>query len=121
MDPKKRRRRHSAELKEQVLAECDEPGASVAAVAHSHGLNDNLVHKWRRRREQAKAALATNGDAGAVSAAAAFVALQLPAPPMPPTAPDIRIELRRGATTMNISWPSAAASECAAWLREWLR
>jgi transposase len=45
------RRRHPAELKAKVLAACDEPGASVAAVAQAHGLNANLVHKWRRRRE----------------------------------------------------------------------
>lgn len=42
------RRRHSAEHKAQVLAECDAAGASIAAVAQSHGLNTNLVHKWRR-------------------------------------------------------------------------
>jgi transposase len=35
--------------------------------------------------------------------------------------PDIRIELRRGATTIAIAWPGQAAGECAAWLREWLR
>ena len=34
---------------------------------------------------------------------------------------DIRFELRRGATTVTISWPTQAAGECAAWLREWLR
>ena len=44
------RRRHGDELKAKVLAECEEPGASVAAVAQSHGLNANLVHKWRRDR-----------------------------------------------------------------------
>jgi transposase len=44
------RRRHGAELKTQVLAECDGPAASVAAVAQSHGLNANLVHKWRRQQ-----------------------------------------------------------------------
>jgi transposase len=43
------RRRHSAEFKQRVLAECERPGASVAAIALSHGLNDNLVHKWRRQ------------------------------------------------------------------------
>ena len=44
------RRRHGDELKAAVLAECDEAGASVAAVAQAHGLNANLVHKWRRQR-----------------------------------------------------------------------
>jgi hypothetical protein len=29
------------------LAECERPGASIAAVAMAHGGNANLVHKWR--------------------------------------------------------------------------
>ena len=41
----KTRRRHSAELKQQILAECAQPGASVASVALSHGINANVVHK----------------------------------------------------------------------------
>lgn len=35
---KEPRRRHSEELKAQVLAECAQPGASVAAVALAHSL-----------------------------------------------------------------------------------
>ena len=42
------RRQHEPALKTQVLAACAESGASVAAVAQAHGLNANLVHKWRR-------------------------------------------------------------------------
>ncbi|MGH6639848.1 MAG: transposase, partial [Polaromonas sp.] len=41
------RRAHSEELRSQVLAECAQQGASVAAVAMAHGLNANLVRKWR--------------------------------------------------------------------------
>ena len=112
------RRRHGDELKATVLAECEEPGASVAAVAQSHGLNANLVHKWRRhRRPQA----GTNANVVDEKVAGAFVALQLPPPSSPQPAPDIRIELRRGATTVNIAWPGQAAGECGAWLRDWLR
>lgn len=43
------RRRRSKELKAHVLEQCQEPGASIAAVALAHGLNANLVHKWRRQ------------------------------------------------------------------------
>ena len=43
-----RRKRHSAELKAQILAECAVPGASVARVAMSHGINANVVHRWRQ-------------------------------------------------------------------------
>jgi hypothetical protein len=49
------------------------------------------------------------------------VALQLPAPSTQQAAADIRIELRRGATTVTIAWPGQAAGECAAWLGQWLR
>ena len=42
------RRRHSAQVKAQVLAECAEAGASVAKVAMSHALNANIVHGWRK-------------------------------------------------------------------------
>jgi transposase len=33
----------------------------------------------------------------------------------------IRLELRRGASTVILQWPATAAAECGAWLREWLR
>ena len=46
MHPRSQRRVHSAEFKAQVLAECQAPGASVAAIALAHGLNVNLVRKW---------------------------------------------------------------------------
>jgi transposase len=102
------RRRHSDELKAQVLAECAQRGASVASVALSHGINANVVHKWRRL-------------AGAASLPiASFVPVALPAPTCAAPA-DIRMELRRGATSMTITWPAAAAADCAAWMRELLR
>lgn len=115
---RKKVRAHPAQLRRQVLAECDEPGASVAKVALRHGLNANLVHKWRREKREGDA-----GAAGIGSGGAEFIALPLVAPPGPvaAVAPDIRLELRRGATTINISWPAAASAECAAWLARWLR
>jgi transposase len=107
---KNSRRRYGTELKQQILAECAEPGASVADIAMAHGINANVVHKWRR--------LAS----GAVPAAAipAFVPVSLPPATCAPT-PEIRIELRRGATQITLSWPLAAANQCAAWMRELLR
>jgi transposase-like protein len=41
------RRRHGAEFKAKVLADCDEPGASISGVTLTHGLNANLVRQWR--------------------------------------------------------------------------
>ena len=41
--------------------------------------------------------------------------------PASPVAQDIRIELRRGTTAIAVTWPSDAAAQCAAWMRELLR
>lgn len=118
------RRRHSKEPKAQVLAACDAPGASVAAVAQAHGLNANLVHKWRRSIPGVPRTWTTARTASiAQPGSGVFVPLQLPPPPQPApvTPPAIRIELRRGANSMSMSWPVEAASDCAAWMRELLR
>lgn len=108
------RRRHGTELKAQVLSECAQPGASVASVAMSHAINANVVHKWRRLANAAALPMS------APEASFIPVALQAQAT-APAPAQDIRVELRRGATTMTITWPGSAASECAAWMRELLR
>ena len=56
------RHRQSEELKARVvLAACAEPGASVPVVAQAHGLNANLVHKWRRGRGALRAPSAGEG------------------------------------------------------------
>ena len=44
------RRRHSAAFKSKILQLVEQPGASVAAVALKHGVNANLVFKWRRTK-----------------------------------------------------------------------
>jgi len=53
----KKRRRYTAAFKAQILAECDQPGASVAGVAIRHQLNPNLVHKWRLLARRGEAVL----------------------------------------------------------------
>jgi transposase len=111
----RRRRKHSEEFKAQAVGACEQPGVSMAAVALAHGINANLLRRWvlRHRSVDTAAPAATSGTAPA------FVALALPAPTT--AAGDIRIEIRRGATSVNIAWPGCAADGCAAWLRELLR
>ena len=50
------KRRHSAAFKRKILELAEQPGASVAAVALEHGVNANLVFKWRRARLDRKRA-----------------------------------------------------------------
>ena len=108
-----RRRRYSAELKAEVLAQCHAPGASVAKVAMSHGINANVVHHWRQ--------LAREGGTRVAPPLDEFVPVPLTATANASADLDIRIELRRGATALTIHWPMSAGAECTAWLRELLR
>lgn len=131
------RRRHSAELKAKVLAACAEPGASISGVALAHGLNANLVRKWRSGRgtQRGGAAITPTAISASTSvlsgAAPEFVAVQMPAPARaasraaaeptaasPTVEPSIHVELRRGPLHLNVRWPTAAAEDCRAWLRE---
>ena len=107
------RRHYSTELKAQVMAQCDAPGASVAKVAMSHGINANVVHRWRQ--------LVREGRTKVAPPPGEFVPVALSTGALPGADSDIRIQLRRGATAMTINWPLSAAAECAGWLREWLQ
>jgi transposase len=42
------KRRHSAAFKRKLVKLTEEAGASVAAIALAHGINANLLFKWRR-------------------------------------------------------------------------
>jgi transposase len=136
------RRRHSDELKATVLAACDEPGASISRVALAHGLNANLVRKWRSGRGTRRGAkaltptAASQGSPALLGSTPEFIALEMPAPakaaaraasPPMATAPigtssigtsSIQIELRRGPLHLSVRWPTAAAEDCRAWLSE---
>lgn len=46
------RRRHDAALKAKVLANRPKTEASGAGIALAHGLNADLVHKWRRMMQK---------------------------------------------------------------------
>ena len=46
------RRSYTAQFKTQLVAACQLPGASVAALALEHGINANLLHRWRREHER---------------------------------------------------------------------
>ena len=115
-----KRRFYSLELKLQVVQTCAQPGASIAAVALQHGINANIVHRWIREHRQEML----------VTQPQAFVPVTLSTQPepvdtIPPVAvtamAEIRMELRRGASSVTVMWPSELAGDCGAWLREWLR
>ena len=140
------RRRHGAEFKAKVLADCDKPGASISGVALAHGLNANLVRQWRAGRGAKPVSVSATAPSAVkaprppkvqasplVSATPEFVALEMPVSAKPATAPSadptgptpsstaeqhIHVELRRGSVHLNVRWPTAAADDCRAWLHE---
>ena len=122
-DGRRRRRVHSDEFKAHAVAACQQVGVSIAAVAMAHGVNANLLRRWVQVSEDAQDGDLANSlpavKKPATKAPMAFVPMQLPAPA--PTPGEIRIEVRRGAMTLTVAWPVAAASECSAWMRELLR
>ena len=120
--PGRRRRRHSDQFKSGVIGACRQPGVSIAGVALANGLNANLLRRWVVEAEQGSAKSAVqiksskSQTVSVTQTGASFVPVKVDS-----HTPDIRIELKRNGTTVNVSWPSSAAAECGAWLREVLR
>src|SRR5579884_3548257 len=121
LDGRRRRRKHSAEFKAQVVAACRRRGVSIAAVALDYRLNVNLVRRWVVTAEQ-------DGEGPSTEAELTPIGVASPNPSFVPVAvqtlgptQEIVIELRRGATVVKVSWPLAAAPACATWLGQWLR
>ena len=134
------RRRHDAQIKAKVLAACNELGASISAVALAHGLNANLVRKWRHGRGLKRTDIATSSSVAAATPVmgapllgsdARFLPIEMCDPAhassagsasrtdsAAPADPTIDIELRCGPASLGIRWPVSAAGDCAAWLRE---
>jgi len=120
-DGRRRRRLHSDEFKADAVAACMQQGVSMASVAMSRGINANLLRRWVREVEMSAQPASSSKPAltaPKASTPATFVPLSLPAPN---ARADVRIELRRGGTTISVTWPADAAMECAAWMRELLR
>jgi len=112
---RRRRRLHSDEFKADAVAAASQAGMSMASVALARGINANLLRRWVREAELPQAV----ATAQPAAAASTFVPVRMPEPVAQPT--EIRIDVRRGATTITVSWPMAAAAECAGWTRELLR
>ena len=141
-----KRRQYSAQLKSQVVGECEVPGASVARVAMAHGINANVVHSWR---QIARTTLRSTGTAllplttptpTPTPTPTHFVPLVLPSAVKPPqhsvphssaalapasasapatlTPHHIEVVLHRGTTTLKLLWPTSACAQLGAWTRE---
>ena len=108
------------------------PTAAPAGLAQGAPVADPL----ERAVARAKAAAALFGETAAVlvgryrlielnpvsvcvptSPVPAFIPLKLPTTRHEPAACDIKLELRKGAVSMTITWPASAAGDLAHWTR----
>ena len=123
------RRSHGDEFRAAVLAECRQPGKSIAGVALKHALNANMVRAWLRKSQQppvCHSIVRSASSAALGSAPQQFVPVSMDALPVFEDKCDkpalaIQLELRRGNSTATVTWPTELAGDCGAWLREWLR
>lgn len=109
---RRRRRRHSVFFKAEAVGACQQPGASVAAVALARGLNANLLHRWVQEAERGDAPIAIRsaGPSAAAGETCGFVPVALSSSS---AESQIQIELREGAKRLSLRWPASQARECA--------
>ena len=117
---RRRRRHHSAAFRAEAVAACRHPGVSLASVALARGLNANLLRRWVLQAERGALLVPTRSMAPSAAAEnpGGFLPVALSSSA---TEAAIRIEVRRGASTVSVQWPASAARECALLLRELMR
>jgi len=128
---RRRRRIFDPAFKAEVVATCQHPGVSVAAIALDHGLNANLLRRWITEHER----YGHHGSEGTSELVhekqaqtsrpsvqplpAAFVPVSVA--PAPAQGEVIRLAITRGGATIRVQWPMSGAAQCTELLREWLR
>ena len=123
MDPlkdplKATKRRHSAAFKRKLVKLTEQAGASVAAIALAHGINANLLFKWRRaqatrpaRRKPAAQAVLLPVTLDPLPPASAIIELPAPTPTPAARAPAVGIiEIEVGGARVRLRGSVDAAS-----------
>jgi transposase-like protein len=57
------KRTYSAQTKAELLAACNAPGASIAAVASANGMNANVLHRWLKESSQSRQSMVSGATA----------------------------------------------------------
>ncbi len=115
------KRTYSAETKAELLAACNAPGASIAAVASANGMNANVLHRWLQESSQSRQpnGSGVHTDACAVDMSGlsvpTFIAVPLHTKQAEPVEREIKVEVRKGGLVMTVTWPMSAASDFAHW------
>lgn len=115
-------RTYTREFKAELVAACQVPGTSIAALAGAHAMNANVLHRWLQEHARSGCHGSHMGEGSAHRSSVAkathlpaFIPLQLPASHPEPGAKDIKVDIRKGALTMSITWPVSASADFASW------
>jgi transposase-like protein len=115
------KRTYSADTKAELLAACNAPGASIAAVANANSMNANVLHRWLKESSKSRQSIGMSMGTGATAVDMAgnsvpsFIAVPLLTTPAAPEEREIKVEVRKGSLVMTVAWPMSAASEFACW------
>lgn len=125
-------RTYTPEFKAELVAACQQPGVSIAALASSHAMNANVLHRWLKEHEHSGCHQLIRADPSgapqrqlqATSPASAFIPLKLPTmiheskvPELPQIKErtEFKVELRKGALSMTVTWPLSAVDDFTQW------
>jgi transposase-like protein len=115
----RKRRQHSEEFRARVVAACQEPGVSVAAVALANGLNANLVRRWIKERVE-RLPVRRQSAVGSILEPMTVVPVRIESGEGK-GGEEIRIDIRRGGIAVQMAWPATRADELGRLLGDLLR
>ena len=120
---RRQRRRYTDEYKASLVAQCQQPYVSVAAIALSHDINANLLRKWIREYGQVQSR-PSDQRLQATPINASFVEVTPTASPPPLTAHQqspntglIMVELPSKQGPVRLHWPAEYADRLAVCLK----
>lgn len=100
-------RTYTAEFKAELVAACQEPDVSIAALASSYAMNAIVLHRWLKEHERngrhRLIGMVKSGASVATSPTPAFIPLKRPTLMPEPGISDLKIELRKGALSMTVA------------------
>jgi len=131
-----KRGRYPLDLKARLVAACNEPGASVAAIALAHGLNANMLYRWVREQRQKQSSATSVNSTHSSHTATGFVQLAAALPTAAagpssncapsaaraaalgtPAAQHLQLHFSRGDLQISLNLPAHQHTQCAALLK----
>ncbi len=110
-------RTYTPAFKAELVAACQQPGTSIAALANSHGMNANVLHRWLKEHERTGChqPIASQPSIAPPPSPSMpeFIPLCLSNPTTEAVPAELKVELRKGPLSMTVTWPMHVAADFA--------